>query len=94
MNVLTILFVFLLAAAALIGIAYVGSHATANVTDSYGNTMDVSGNSSQALAGNLTATGSRVGGGALLLIVGVFAAIILGGLVLVAVANPKKGMGR
>jgi hypothetical protein len=90
MNIIGVLFLFAVAAAALFGLAYVGAHtATSPVSDTYGNFTSESANQSQAVVGNLSATGQQVGGGVIILIGVVIAAVIFIAFLLI-VASRKQ----
>jgi hypothetical protein len=90
MNIFALLLLFVVAVAALFGLAYAGSHMqTAPVADSYGNYTSSSVNASQAVVGNLTAQGQQVGGGVIILITLVIAAVVFIGFLLI-VASRKR----
>jgi hypothetical protein len=87
MNVGALLMLFLVACAAVICVALIGSKYTAPYVDTQGNTTNNVTNSSQAIAGNLTATGSQVGGGVIFLIAGIFCIFIIGALAALALGK-------
>ena len=90
MNILGLLLLFLVAGAALFGLAYAGSHMqTTPISDTYGNYSSQSVNTSQAVVGNLSATGQTVGGGVIILIAVVIAALIFGAF-LIVIASRKR----
>lgn len=85
MNLFTLFMLFVVMIAAVLGIALIGSKTgTSPYVDTYGNTAGNVTNESQAIAGNLTATGSQVGAGAVLLVGGIIAIIIILALIFVA----------
>ena len=90
MNVFTLLMLFAVMIAAVFGLAYVGSRtATTPPVDTYGNTTDAATNASQATVGNMSATGQTIGGGALLLVVGIIGAVVIGAMVMIATGKGK-----
>lgn len=89
MNLFALFMLFIVIIAAIMGIALIGAKtSTTPYVDTYGNTAGNATNESQAIAGNLTATGSQVGGGAVLLVGGIIALVII--LALVYVATKKN----
>lgn len=85
MNVFALLMVFVVAIAAVMGIAYMGSKVNAGpVVDTYGNTTNATTNATQSIVTNVTATGTQVGTGIVVLIGFAIALIIILALVYVA----------
>lgn len=84
MNLFALFMLFVVAVAAVMGLILIGNHHSTTIADTYGNVAGNTTNESQAIVGNLTATGTRVGGGAILLVVGIIAAVIILALVYVA----------
>lgn len=85
MNVGALLVLFLVAVAAVVGVVYIGSHSPATTPkDTFDRASSADANSSYALAGNLTATGTQVGSGAILLIAFVILLVVIGALVFIA----------
>jgi hypothetical protein len=69
MNVGMLLFLFLVAVAAIGGLYVIGASSTgASVVDTYGNTTDAATNATQGIVQNVTETGLTVGGGVVLFI--------------------------
>ena len=90
MNVLGLLLLFVIAIAAVMGLFYIGSHvATSPAVDTYGNATSTTVNASQSLMGNVSATGMQVGGGVIILIGVVIAAVIFIAFLLI-VASRKQ----
>ena len=89
MNLFALFMLFIVAVAAVMGIVLIGAKTgTSPFVDTYGNTAGNATNESQALVGNLTAVGTQVGGGAVILIGGIIALVII--LALVYVATRKR----
>jgi len=84
MNLFGLFLILIVAIAAIMAVALIGSQHQTAVVDTYGATMSNETNTSQATAGNLTATGTQVGTGAVLLIGGIISAVVIGALVLIA----------
>lgn len=84
MNLGSLLLLFAIMVGAIFGIFLIASKNTATVVDTYGNVAGNETNQSQSLVTNLTATGTQVGGGAVILVGGIIALVVLGALVGVA----------
>ena len=86
MNLGGLLLLFMVMVAAVGGIYLISANTTPSyqITDTYGNMAGNATNSSQSEVQNLTSTGVSVGVGAVLLVVGIMFAVVLGGLILVA----------
>ena len=90
MNIFALLLLFVITVAAVMGLAYAGSHMqTTPISDTYGNTTSAATNASQSLMGNVTATGQQAGGGVIILIGVVIAAVIFIAFLLI-VASRKR----
>ena len=88
MNIFALLMVFAVAAAAVIGISYIGSKVNAGpVYDTYGNTSGNTTNSTQAVMGNMTATGTTVGTGIIVMLAALIAISVLVALGWVAIGK-------
>ena len=76
MNVATLFLIILVAVGAVFGIIAIGAHQQQGFTDSYNNTLGNETNSTQVLMGNVTATGTQVGAGVVVLVGGIIFAVI------------------
>ena len=95
MNIFMLLFIFLIGICAVFGVIYVGSQSqTAPIVDTYGSTTNASTNATHAAMGNLTATGTQVGGGIVLLIAGVIAFVVVIALAYVGTRKRGSSFGR
>ena len=88
MNLGMVLLLFVVVAGAIMGLAFIGSQATAtNVTDTYGSGMSSATNNTTEAVHGVLATGQTVSGGVIILVALIIGAIVL--LALVAVATRK-----
>ena len=84
MNIGTLLLLFAVMVGAIFGLTLIASKNATPVVDTYGNTAGNITNQSQSEVTNLTATGTTVGGGAVLLVGGIIGIVVLGTLAGVA----------
>lgn len=89
MSVIGVLFLFLIAIAAVGGLYVIGASTTnaGTITDTYGSTLDAASNTSQSVIQNTTATGLTVASGVILFIGFIVLLIVV--IALVAVATKK-----
>jgi hypothetical protein len=84
MNLFGLFMILIVAAAAVLCIALIGNSHQQAVVDTYGATMSNETNQSQAVAGNLTATGGQIGGGVILLVAGIIGVVVFMAFYLIA----------
>lgn len=84
MNLFALFMLLIVGVAAVMAVVLIGSQHSQPIVDTYGATMSNETNQSQATAGNLTATGTQVGTGAVLLVGGIISAVVIGALILLA----------
>jgi len=77
MNVGALLMLFLVAVAAVIGIIYITHAGPTTPVDTFDRASSPNANATHELETNLTATGTQVGGGVILLIAGIFVILII-----------------
>lgn len=94
MNIFALLFIFVVAIAAIIGLAYAGNLAHTNVIDSYNQTQGNVSNQSENMTVNLTATGTKVGSGAIFFVAGIIGVAVLGGFMVLFSSRRRGGSGR
>lgn len=88
MNVIGLLFLFLIAVAAVFGLyAVANSQTDVVINDTYGNTLSTASNATQDVIQNTTATGLTVASGLVLFIAFIIMLVVL--IALVAVATRK-----
>jgi len=91
MNLFSLFMLFAIAAAAVLGIILIANQNNTPYVDSYNNTPNNSINASQRIVGNVTATGSQVGG-AVVFLVGCLITVVI--IVAIAFGGSYYGKGR
>ena len=84
MNIFGLLMLFAVGIAAIFGIIMIGANHSDAPVDTYGNTTSEDTNQSRNISGNLTATGTQVGTGAVVLIAGIIIVVVILGLIFIA----------